>query len=129
MVVLAWVTAIFQKEESPVAFVASNNNSRFIILSMITRKSVSIFESHDLMQPTLSLKRVLSDLALLINISLYSGFGFMRLALPKLQYIIKPKSWVVLLYCSFCNTPSIRSASLYRTVSPVCSYRYNRVPG
>src|ERR1044072_4313480 len=111
MVVLAWVTAIFQNEESPLAFVLSNNNSRFIILSMITRKSDASFESHDLIQPTRSLNRVLSDLALLSKISLYSGFGFIRLALPKLQNIIKPRSWVLLLYCSFCKTPSIRSAS------------------
>src|SRR5690348_1056356 len=98
------------------------------MLSMITRKSDGFLESHDFIQPTVGLNRVLSDLALLSNISLYSGDGFMRLALPKLQYIIKPRSWVLLLNCSFCNRPSMRTASLYNAVSPVCSYRYNKVP-
>src|SRR5687768_576573 len=128
MVVLACVVAIFQYEESPVMRVAWNNNSRFIILSMITRKSPG-FESQLLMQPTLGLKRVDRDLALFTIISLYSGFDCNRLALPKLQYIIKPKSCVVVLNCSFFSGSSMRIASLYKTVSRVCSYRYNKLPG
>ena len=128
MVVLAWVTAIFQYEESPVIRVAWNNNSRFIILSMISRKSPG-FESQLLIQPTLGLKRVDSDLALFTIMSLYSGFDCNRLALPKLQYIIKPKSCVVVFHCSFFKGSSMRIASLYKTVSLVCSYRYSRLPG
>lgn len=72
-------------------------------------------ESQDLMQPTVSSKREANDFALFINISAYSGFGFKRFAFPKLQNIINPRSWVVVLNCSLFKSCKIRSISVSNT--------------
>src|SRR5688500_14147505 len=98
------------------------------MLSMITRKS-PFFESHDLIHPTVGLKRVDNDLALVRSTSLYSGLGAMRFALPKLQNIMKPRSCVLLLFFSFSSKFSMRIASSYNAWSFVCSYKYNNEPG
>src|SRR5882757_3116203 len=97
------------------------------MLSMITKKSEG-FESHDLIQPTLGLKRVDNDLALFIRICLYSGFGSTRLALPKLQYIINPRSCVCVLYSSLAKLSIERFASASKASSCPCSYKFNKVP-
>src|SRR6478609_3447306 len=99
------------KDGSPLTLLDQNSISRFIILSMMTKQVDGSLVSHDLIQPTVGLNRLTNDFAEVNMMSLYSGFGAIRSALPKLQYIINPKSCVPVLFFSFSNTFIMRIAS------------------
>src|SRR5690348_964329 len=98
------------------------------MLSMITRKCEGA-EFHERIHPTFGLNRVLNERALFIRIESYPGFDVILTAFPKLQYIINPRSWVVLLNCSFSNNFIRTNAAFNKALSLVYWYKCNKVPG
>src|SRR3546814_18195657 len=124
MVVLACVTAISRYLSFPPTRLAQVIISRFIILSMITRKSflLSIF-TQERIQPTSGSKRAERDSVPFRSTSRSEVFTVNRRAFPKLQYSIKPRSCVPVLFFSFSSTVNFGSVSARIDLSLEHSYQ------